>query len=148
MKIDQQGLDLIKRFEGFSGKPYRDSVGVVTIGYGTTHYGTGRRVTLKDDTLTKRMASAILEDEVNTDYASKVDHYVSVDLTQNQFDALVSFTYNLGSGALRTSTLLKKLNKGKYNGASKEFLKWTHAGGKKLPGLVKRRKIEQKLFLA
>jgi GH24 family phage-related lysozyme (muramidase) len=82
-----------------------------------------------------------------TTYEDAVKRYVSVNLTQGQFDALVDFAYNVGDQSLCTSTLLKKLNAGDYSGASAEFGKWVNGGGKKLPGLVRRREAERRLFL-
>ena len=149
MKIDKAGLDLIKQFEGFSSKPYLCPALVPTIGYGTTHYGIGGRpVSMSDHAITKSVATILMEDQINATYGRAVSHAVRVPITQNQFDALVSFTYNEGVGALRTSTLLKKLNKGKMLKADKEFAKWNRANGKVNRGLVARRKLEAKLFLA
>ena len=147
MKISKAGLELIKSFEGFSSKPYRCPAGVATIGYGTTHYE-DRAVAMDDPSISKRTASYLLESQVNETYGKAVNHYVTEDITQNQYDAMVSFAYNLGSGALKSSTLLKKVNQGKMKRASREFLKWDHAGGKRLAGLTRRRKAESELFLA
>ena len=146
MTISKPGLDLIKSFEGFRSKPYHCSAGVSTIGYGSTYYEGGRHVKMSDTPVSKARATQILEHQVNNVYSSSVNRYVTVPLTQNQFDALVSFTYNLGAGALRSSTLLKKLNQGNYKRAAEEFLKWDRAGGKRLKGLTKRRRAEAKLF--
>ena len=148
MKIDKKGLDLIKKFEGFSGKPYLDVALVPTIGYGSTHYNNGKPVKLSDPSISKEAATYLLRTQVDVTYSKAVNHYVRVKITQNQFDALVSFAYNLGTGALRSSTLLKKLNAGKKKRAGKEFEKWVHAGGKVRRGLVARRASEEKLFLA
>ena len=148
MTISKPGLDLIKSFEGFSSKPYHCSAGVSTIGYGSTYYEGGRHVKMSDAHVSKERATQILENQVNNVYSSAVNRYVKVPLTQNQFDALVSFTYNLGAGALKSSTLLRKLNLGKYTRASQEFLKWDRAGGKRLKGLTRRRRAESKLFLS
>ncbi len=147
MTISKLGLDLIKSFEGFRSKPYHCSAGVSTIGYGSTYYEGGRHVKMSDTPVSKARATQILEHQVNNVYSSSVNRYVTVPLTQNQFDALVSFTYNLGAGALKSSTLLRKLNQGKYQRAANEFLKWDKAGGRRLKGLTKRRKKERDLFL-
>ena len=147
MKIDNKGLDLIKKFEGFRSHPYRDSVGIWTVGYGTTHYMSGRSVTKDDQDLSKRTASMLLEDEVNKIYAHAVNVYVRVPLLQSHFDALVSLTYNIGPQAFKRSTLLKKLNEGDFEGAALEFPKWDKAGGRVSEGLLTRRMLEQDLFL-
>lgn len=139
------GIALIKRFEGCRLEAYQDSVGVWTIGYGITS-ATGFKV-YKGQKITQEQADELLLKHLTT-YERAVARNVRVPLTDNQFAALVSFTYNLGEGALKSSTLLKKLNKGDYQGASKEFGKWVKAGGKKLKGLVDRREAERQLFLA
>ena len=149
MKIDKAGLDLIKEFEGFSSKPYLDQALVPTIGYGTTHYGIGGRpVAMSDHEITKSVATILMEDQINVTYGRAVNHAVRVDITQNQFDALVSFAYNLGVGSLHSSTLLKDINKNRLMDADREFSKWTHVNGKVNRGLVARRQKEAKLFLA
>jgi len=147
MKISDIGLDLIKKFEGFRSEPYRDSVGVCTIGYGTTMYPDGTKVRCNDHPLTKHEATEIMRHEIDTIYGAAVNRYVGSNVTQNQFDALVSFAYNLGIGALKRSTLLKHHNGSNHDRAALEFHKWTHAGGKQLKGLVKRRAEESKLYI-
>ena len=149
MKIDKAGLELIKGFEGFRGKPYKDSVGVPTIGYGLTHYPGGRKVTMEDHDISEQTATWLLEQEVNDHYSPAVDTYLQVPVTQNQFDALVSFSYNLGTNALRKSTLLHKINeKASKKEIVKQFMRWTFAGGHPLAGLVKRRMAEDKLYFS
>lgn len=145
-KLSANGLNFIKSFEGFSAKPYLDSVKVPTIGYGTIMYPDGKRVTMNDTPCAAQQAEQYLAFEVNQK-CSGVNTMVAVQVNQNQFDALVSFAYNLGTGALHGSTLLKLLNKGCYADAAKEFLKWDHAGGVAVAGLTRRRLAEQKLFL-
>ena len=139
-------LNIIKKFEGLSLKPYLDVVNVPTIGYGSTHYENGIAVTLKDPSIIKDRAISLM---INTlaNYVSAVNRMVHVPLNQNQFDALIDFAYNAGIGALQTSTLLRLLNAHDYNGASMEFGKWVHADGKVFQGLVTRRELERKLFL-
>lgn len=139
------GTDLIKEFEGFKSKAYQDIVGIWTIGYGTTHINDTPVVI--GMTCTTEQAEEYLQDELKTIIAS-IDKLVKVPLNQNQFDALVSFCYNLGGHALATSTLLKKLNTGDYIGAADQFLKWDHAGGKKVPGLTRRRIAERELWIS
>ena len=146
-KISKDGLELIKYFEGLSLKPYLDAVGNPTIGYGNTYYENNQKVKMTDPSITKERAEELLENIANQDFASFVNRYVNVELNQNQFDALVSFTYNLGPVNFRNSTLLKKINLKDFDGASNEFPKWTRAGGKVLRGLVTRRNKERDLFL-
>lgn len=142
MKISQTGLDLVKSFEGLRLKAYYDSVGVLTIGFGSTgpHVKPGMVITPKQ-------AEDLLRDDV-TRFEACVSKQVTVPLSQNQFDALVSFAFNLGCGNLASSTLLKKLNAKDYAGAASEFAKWNRAGGKVLAGLTRRREAEKALFLS
>ena len=147
MEISNKGLSLIKKFEGFSSRPYLDQALVPTIGYGTTHY-LNRAVSMNDHAISKETATTLLEEQISRTYGKVVNHYVRVPISQNQFDALVSFAYNLGANALKKSTLLKKLNKGKKLKADKEFSKWNHVNGKINKGLTARRKLEAELFLA
>lgn len=138
---------LIKPFEGFSAKPYKCPADVWTIGYGSTRYPNGRAVKESDSPITEEVATMMVLQNLR-EYENAVNRYVSVPLSQNQFDALVDFAYNAGAQNLRNSTLLKKLNAKDYFGASKEFSKWVYGGGKILPGLVKRREAERLLFLS
>lgn len=144
MKTSTRGRQLIQRHEGLRLKTYVDPVGVNTIGYGSTgeHAYPGNEIT-------QAQAEEILADDLLTAERA-VNRLVTVSLTQSQFDALVSFTFNLGSGALERSTLLRKLNAGDYEGASAEFGRWINGrvNGKltPLPGLVKRRADEAALF--
>lgn len=147
MKTSNKGKAIIKQYEGFRAKPYLCPARVPTIGYGATYYTDGRKVTLRDAAISEADADKLL-DKMLGKYEDAVNRYVQVPITQNQFDALVSFCYNLGQGALRKSTLLKKLNNKDYNGAADAFLNWVYASGKKLQGLVNRRTDERKLFLS
>jgi lysozyme len=147
MKISPRGLDMIKEFEGYhralpdgSCIPYRCPAGVLTIGYGCTE---GVREGMR---WTKADAEARLLGELEKHEAA-VQRYSTTDLNQNQFDALVSFSYNLGTEALRQSTLLVKVNANQWEAAGQEFGRWTKAAGKVLPGLVARRGKEAALFL-
>jgi len=146
MKISQAGLDLIKEFEGLRLDAYQDSVGVWTIGYGSTYWPDGRRVKKGDRLANEAEAEQLLRDTVKT-YEAGVNRVVKVHITQNQFDALVSFAFNLGVGALEKSTLVKKLNKIDVIPVANEFSRWTKAGGKELAGLRRRRAAERELFL-
>jgi len=130
---------LVTSFEGLRLEAYQDSVGVWTIGYGHTLGVT------EGDTITKERALELLYKDVAR-FEATVNRDVIVPLTQYQFDALTSFTFNLGGGNLRSSDLLEYLNLGNYSAAANEFERWVYAGGKKLEGLVKRRKAEAALF--
>lgn len=145
MKISKNGLQLIKQFEGLKLKAYDDGVGVWTIGYGTIRYPSATKVR-RNDTITEEQAEAYLLHDVSR-FENAVNKLVKVRLTQNQFDALVSFTYNLGESNLGASTLLRKLNAGNYTEAAKEFARWNKAGGKVMTGLTRRRAAEHDLFL-
>ncbi|QNQ52574.1 lysozyme [Serratia liquefaciens] len=146
MQISNAGISLIKEFEGCRLKAYQDSVGVWTIGYGWTHPVDGRKIgpgMVIDQATAERLLKCGL-----VQYEQGVNQLVKVIITQGQFDALVSFAYNLGLRSLSTSTLLRKLNAGDKQGAADEFGKWVNAGGVRLNGLVKRREAERKLFLS
>ncbi len=136
----QSGIELIKSFEGCRLTSYQDVAGIWTIGYG--HTGDIR----SGMHITKEQAENYLRTDLEK-FERCINQYVSVPLTQNMFDALVSFAYNVGTGAFRKSTLLRKLNQGDTDNAAREFSRWVHAGKKICPGLVRRRKEEQKLFL-
>lgn len=140
MITNQAGINLIKSFEGLRAKAYRCPANVLTIGYGHT---AGVR---EGQTITAEEAEAMLRRDIAR-FESCVENAVSVALNLNQFSALVSFAFNVGCGALKNSTLLKKLNSGDYIGAASQFNRWINAGGKPLNGLVRRRKAEQTLFL-
>jgi len=147
MKLDQNGYDLIASFEGLSLVPYKDSVGIPTIGYGNTYYPDGRRVKMADPKITKAHAMVLLQ--VTADkFAASVD-LATTWVGQNKFNALVSFAYNVGLGNYRKSTLLKKVNLNPNDPAIREqFLKWNKAGGKVIPGLTNRRKREADIYLS
>ena len=146
MQTSDKGIALIKEFEGCKLTAYQDSVGVWTIGYGWTQPVDGKPIragmTIKQETAERMLKTGLVS------YESDVSRLVKVGLTQGQFDALVSFTYNLGARSLSTSTLLRKLNAGDYAGAADEFLRWNKAGGKVLNGLSRRREAERALFLS
>ncbi|MFS7161138.1 lysozyme [Serratia proteamaculans] len=146
MNISKNGIELIKRFEGLRLKAYQDSVGVWTIGYGWTQPVDGRKVG-PGMMIDQAAADRLLKCGV-VQYEQGVNQLVKVKITQGQFDALVSFAYNLGLRSLSTSTLLRKLNAGDKQGAANEFSKWVNAGGVKLKGLVTRRAAECEMFLS
>jgi lysozyme len=146
MKLDLNGYNLIKTFEGLSLKPYLCSAGVPTIGYGNTFYTNGIMVTIKDAPITQEKANEMLK-VIADSFALKVSKIVPNNLTQNQFNALVSFAFNLGVQALTNSTLLRlvKINPNDAN-IAKQFLRWNIAGGKVVDGLTKRRIKESALY--
>lgn len=138
---------LIKKYEGFSSKPYKCPAGIPTIGYGSTFYLNGNKVTMKDTPISEEVALSILFSVVE-DFSKKVEKLLKVPVNQNQFDALVDFSYNLGIGNFQKSTLLKLVNNKDFIGASKQFKKWNKSNGKVLNGLTNRRKEEEELFLS
>jgi len=140
MKTSKKGIELIKKYEGLKLKAYKCPAGVWTIGYGHT------KNVKQGDVITEVQAEILLIYDLN-DFENCIKKNVRIPLTQNQFDALVSFCFNVGCGNFLKSTLLKKLNEGKIAEAAKEFLKWNKAGGKELAGLTKRRQEEMELFL-
>lgn len=143
-KTGQAGKALIKEFEGYRATAYICPAGVVTIGYGTTQI-LGKPVLLGMQ-ITTDEADRFLEEDLKK-FETSINKNVLVELTQNQFDALVAFVYNVGIGNFTKSTLLKKLNAGKISEAANEFLKWNKANKKVLAGLTRRRTAERELFL-
>ena len=141
MKISEKGVTLIKQFEGLALRAYLCPAGVLTIGYGHT----GKDV-FAGQTITEADASELLRKDVAR-FEAAVNRYVASEINQNQFDALVSFTYNVGEGALQKSSLLRLVNNNPSDPAIQQaFLMWTKAGGKILPGLERRRKAEADLY--
>lgn len=145
--ISQKGLDIIKSSEGLKLNVYQDSVGVWTIGYGTT-YINGAPVNSRTPSISQSQAEAYLLSDVNSKFLPAVHSNVKAMVTQSMVDALVSFAYNVGAGNLKKSTLLSELNGEKYESAATRFLDWNKAGGKELAGLTTRRKKEKDLFLS
>ena len=148
MKMSEEGLELIKEFEGCKLEAYKCPAGVWTIGVGSTLYEDGSKVQKGDYLESEDEAMDLLALTLGK-YEQSVAKNVHVPLTQNEFDALVSFTYNVGGANLASSTLLKLLNSGESKSiVAKEFHKWNKAGGKELAGLTRRRQAEARLFLA
>jgi len=147
MKINEEGLAIIKHYEGCSNTVYRCPAGIPTIGFGSCYDLSGNPITMDHRDITDEEATAYLVRGVQTTENS-VARLVRVAVTENQFSSLVSFVYNVGSGNFKNSTLLKKFNNGDHEGAAEEFKKWDKAGGKVLAGLTKRRNAEIKMFLA
>jgi lysozyme len=147
-KISNLGLELIKKYEGFKAKAYLCPAKVITIGFGSTYYEDGTKVKLTDSPITKERATELLE-ALLVSYERSVDSYCVDTINQYQFDALCSFAYNCGVGNLKSSTLLKKVNKNPNDPTIKdEFLKWNKGGGKVLSGLTKRRIEEAQLYFS
>ena len=139
VNTSENGIELIKDFEGRRLVAYQDSVGVWTIGYGHTKTAHEGRLIIKST------ADRLLAEDL-AEFEKYVEEYVTVTLTQNQFDALVSWTFNLGPGNLQESTMLRKLNQGLYTEVPDEMRRWNKAGGEVLKGLVRRREAEAELF--
>ena len=140
MKTSAVGVELIKRFEGFRYKSYLCSAGVCTIGYGHT------KNVKPLQTITHEQALKYLAEDIS-EVEKSLDKLVTVELKQNEYDALVSFVFNVGVGAFSKSTLLRKLNAGDLKSVPNEMRKWVYAGGRMLDGLVKRRNAEADLFI-
>ena len=139
MKVSQECIDLVKFFEGFKSKAYLCPAGVWTIGYGRT------KNVKEGDMVNELQAERDLLEELE-EFGEQVLSVVRVSIKQHQFDALASWTYNLGVGNLQSSTLLKKLNSGDKNSVPSEMVRWNKAAGKVLAGLTRRREAEAKLW--
>lgn len=153
MKLSPSGIKLIKSFEGLRLNAYKDIAGVWTIGYGSTRYQDGKAVKPGDKLPDEAQANTLFVSTLNN-YIEAINKGVNVALTQNQFDALVSFIYNVGTGAVASSTLFKMLNAGNYQNAADQFMLWNKITdpntGKKVPckTLSLRRGQERALFLS
>jgi len=148
MQISQKGLDLIKRFEGFRAKPYLCPAGVPTIGYGSTYYENGVKVKLTDRSISEEWAEELLRRNM-VHYERGVDAMTKDHVNQNQFDALVSFAYNVGLVNYKNSTLLKRINANPNDpDIEKQFMRWVRAGGKVIKGLITRRQAEATLYFS
>ena len=142
--VSTAGINLICSFEGLRLNAYDDGVGVWTIGFGTTIYPNGIKVK-RGDTCTEAQAKAYMAHDLKK-FELAVNSSVTMSINQNQFDALVSLAYNIGTNAFKNSTLVKKLNANDVRGAAAQFSVWNKAGGKVMQGLVNRRAVERKLF--
>ena len=143
--LSDNGMKLLEQFEGLRLEAYLDSASIATIGFGSIKYPNGNKVKLGDK-ITKAQAKEYKLHDLK-EFENTVNTSVKFPLTQNQYDALVSLSYNIGSGAFKNSTLLKKLNSGNYKGAAEQFLVWNKVNSKKVQGLVNRREAERNLFL-
>lgn len=146
MTISQAGLNQIKRHEGLRLNTYLDAVGVPTIGYGNTFYEDGKKVRM-GERITMQRAESLLRHIVDNVFSSGVQSLLKKEVNQAQFDAMVSFAYNVGVAALAKSTLLRKVNADPCDPTIEaEFLRWNKAGGKVLPGLTRRRQEEANIY--
>lgn len=156
MTMSEAGIEMIARFEKYVGKPYKDMVGVWTIGYGNTYYPNGRRVKESDPSITKAEAAKLKLDIINRDFAAAVNIILADEIeknwiSQNQFDALVSLAYNIGTNALSGSSVIKLIKANRMTAAADAILLWNKGKVKGvrqvINGLVNRRTAERKLFL-
>ena len=148
MILNNKGYLLITNHEGLRLKPYLCPAKIPTIGYGNTYYTDGKRVTLLDKEITKQQAFDMFKEVANR-FAKRVDELVTSNINQNQFNALVSFAYNVGTGNFASSTLLKKVNRNPDDLTIKdEFLRWNKAGGKVINGLTNRRNEEANIYFS
>jgi lysozyme len=143
--ITEKGLELIKSFEGFSPTIYLDSAGLPSIGYG--HLILPHEYPPFKNGITKSEAEALLKADVRA-AENAVSRLITSPINQNQFDALVSFTFNLGAGALQRSTLRAKVNRADHGSVPAEFLRWVYAEGRKTAGLIRRRQAEAELYIS
>ena len=148
MKLNNSGYLLITEFEGFSAKPYLCSAKIPTIGYGNTYYPDGKRVTMLDKEITRIQAFEMFK-FIADKFASAVSKLVKTPLNQNQFNALVSLAYNIGTGNFASSTLLKKVNINHNDKTIElEFKKWNKVNKKEVAGLTRRRLYESKVYFS
>jgi lysozyme len=145
--INERSLDLIKDFEGFSSKTYKDVAGIWTIGFGSIYGFDHKRITQDHRDITKEEATVLMENHLKST-EDRVARLVNVPLTENQYGALCSFSYNVGTGAFQRSTARMKLNRENYQGCADEFLKWKYARKRVIAGLLRRREAERELFLS
>ena len=138
--------EIAKVFEGFRSRPYFCPAGVATIGYGSTMYPGGKRVTLKDPPIGKDRAEELLFWEMRKSLSGAIRYCPILALNDNRLAAITDFVYNLGAGRLQTSTLRRKINQEDWGGAKVELMRWVRGGGRVLPGLVKRRTMEVRLL--
>lgn len=146
MKVNLRGEEMIKSYEELRLKAYLCPAKIPSISYGVTKYENGSKVKLVDE-ISKERAEELFKFTLG-EFEKQVEKLIKVPVNENQFSALVSFSYNVGIGNFKSSTLLRKLNSEDYIGASNEFERWIYSNGKKLEGLKKRRKSEKELFLA
>lgn len=146
MQLSTNGFNLLAELEGVVLNPYKDSVGIPTIGIGSTYYEDGTKVTMKDKAITKERAIQLAKNVVKS-FEAKVNEVILLPMTQNQFDAMVLLCYNIGESGFARSSVVRNFNAGNLQKAADSFLLWNKAGGKVSKGLTNRRQKERNLFL-
>ena len=146
MQLSTNGFNLLAELEGVVLNPYKDSVGIPTIGIGSTYYEDGTKVTMKDKAITKERAIQLAKNVVKS-FEARVNKSIIVPMTQNQFDAMVLLCYNIGESGFARSSVVRHFNNGNLQKAADSFLLWNKAGGKVSKGLTNRRQKERNLFL-
>lgn len=147
MKLSANGFKLLGELEGIVLRPYRDSVGIPTIGIGSTYYEDGTKVKMSDKAITKERAIQLAKNVVKS-FEAQVNKSILLPMVQNQFDAMVLLCYNIGKSGFARSSVVRNFNAGNIQKAADSFLLWNKAGGKVVKGLVNRRNIERTLFLS
>lgn len=145
MKASNFIINKLKEIENLSLKPYLDVAGYPTIGYGTRFYENSEEVKITDPPISQERADSLLLEKINK-IEKCINENVKTKLNQNQFDALISFIYNVGETAFKVSTMRAKLNQNDIVGASNQFKRWVYSGGEIIKGLINRREFEEKLF--
>ena len=146
MQLSTNGFNLLAELEGVVLNPYKDSVGIPTIGIGSTYYEDGTKVKMTDKAITKERAIQLAKNVVKS-FEARVNKSILLPMTQNQFDAMVLLCYNIGESSFARSSVVRNFNAGNLQKAADSFLLWNKAGGKVSKGLVNRRKKERELFL-
>ena len=146
MQLSSNGFRLLGELEGIVLKPYKDSVGIPTIGIGSTYYEDGTKVRMADKPITTERAMQLAKNVVKS-FEAKVNEVILLPMTQNQFDSMVLLCYNIGESGFARSSVARHFNKGNLQEAADSFLLWNKAGGRVLRGLTNRRKKERELFL-
>lgn len=146
MQLSTNGFNLLAELEGVVLNPYKDSVGIPTIGIGSTYYEDGTKVTMKDKAITKERAIQLAKNVVKS-FEARVNKSILLPMTQNQFDAMVLLCYNIGESSFARSSVVRNFNAGNLQKAADSFLLWNKAGGKVSKGLTNRRQKERNLFL-
>ena len=147
MKLSDNGFRLLGELEGIVLRPYKDSVGIPTIGIGSTYYEDGTKVKMTDKAITKERAIQLAKNVVKS-FEEQVNKSILLPMTQNQFDAMVLLCYNIGKSGFARSSVVKNFNAGNLQKAADSFLLWNKAGGRVVQGLVNRRNKERSLFLS
>ena len=147
MQLSTNGFNLLAELEGVVLNPYKDSVGIPTIGIGSTYYEDGTKVTMKDKAITKERAIQLAKNVVKS-FEARVNKSILLPMTQNQFDAMVLLCYNIGESGFARSSVVRNFNAGNLQKAADSFLLWNKAGGRVVQGLVNRRNKERSLFLS